>query len=285
MSTERLMELGSVPTQQQMQQQMHERTIAMESKFTFHDLLIEAAEVQCGRSITVQQSNATNADLKEFNDSIVVKVLQYEEKPLPVGRAIVNISAKEVKNYGEENTKDATAKDISKTTVGKASAGVIGRNYQFISTQGLSWDADGEIGLKILVSGMTGGSFGLGGDTSLIQVLGNSLGNAIVNQEESICVPPGKKVFVTFTEYAVLYQLPYKLEFKVPNYRSIRVFYRKPCCCGLTTKSSSTLIPYQRIICKLPNYHEDGKYAYFTQEGLLSWIGEFCEVDKRESTV
>ena len=293
MSTDNLMELGSVPTQQQMeqnmQQQMHDRTIAIESKFTFYDLLIEAAKAQCGQSIAVRQSNnVTNALLKEFCDSIVVRVLQREEKPLPAGRTIVDISTKEVKNYGEESTKDPSAKDISKTTVGKASAGMIGRNYQFIGTQGLSWEADENIGLKILVSGMTGGSIGLCRDTSEIQSLGNSLGNALgyeFNQEESICVPPGKKVLVTLTTYAVLYQLRYKLEFKVPNYRSILVFYNKPFCCGLVTRSSSTSIPYQRIICNLPNYREDGTHAYFTQEGFLSWIGEFCDVDKREAVL
>ena len=271
-----------------MQQQMHERTIANESKFTFYDLLIEAAKAQCGQSIAVQQSNVTNMHLKEFSDSIVVRVLQREEKPLSAGRTIVDISTKEVKNYGEESTKDRSAKDISKTTVGKASAGMMGRNYQFIGTQGLSWDVDEKIGLKILVSGMTGGSIGLGRDTSERQALGNSLGNALgyeFNHEESICVPPGKKIQVTLTTYAVLYQLRYKLEFKVPIYHSILVSYKKPHCCGLVTRSSSTSIPYQRIICNLPNYREDGMHAYFTQEGFLSWIGEFCEVDKREAVV
>ena len=292
MSTDNLVELGNLPVQEQMeqhmQQEIQERMIPIESKFTFYDLLIEAAKAQCGQNIEIRQSNVTNAQLKEFCDSFVVRVLQREEKPISVGRSIVNISKKELKNYGEGNTKDPSAKDISKTTVNKASAAMIGRNYQFIGTQGLSWDADEKIGFKILVLGMTGGSIGLGQNTAEILALGNSLSNALgyeFNQEESICVPPGKKVYVTLTTYAVLYQLRHKLEFKVPKYRSVLVYYYKPFCCGLVANGSLTSIPYQRIIRHLPNYREDGTHAYFTQEGFLAWIGEFCEVDKREAVV
>lgn len=282
MSTEDLLELRSYQTQGRMTS-----TAPVATKMTFYDLLVQAAQAEYGQNITILHTVLTDNQLKNFRKSVSIKVLHREEKPTPVGRTIVDISTKEFKNYATEDGNDPTAKDITKATVSKSSASSIGQSYQFISTQGLAWEASA-IGLQILAMGMAGGAIGFGQDSSVVETFGNSLQSSLgfeFSQEEAVCVPPGKKVHVTITTSKVLYQLGYTLEFSVPKNWSVFVSYSKPCLCGLFKCSSSRYIPYSRIVRNLPNYREDDLFAYFTQEGFLSWMGESCEVDKKEALV
>ena len=142
-------------------------TEAMESSssdtsYTFKDLLTEAAKAECGRNITVRDTAFTTNQLKNFEDSIVIKVLHREDKPTEVGRTIVDISKKEFKNHAEES-KDHTAKDTTKATVNKSSSTKKARSYQFQSTQGVNWGVGGNIGLQVMGMGMGGGTMGISG--------------------------------------------------------------------------------------------------------------------------
>ena len=126
-----------------------------------------------------------------------------------------------------------TLKNITKATVNKCLANSNVKSYQFISTQGLVWDVSTDIGPQVLVMGMTGGSFQT---SSVIQTFGSSLKSSLgfnFFQEETVCVPPGKRVHVIITTSKVLYQLGYTLEFSVPKTGTVYVTYEEPCFCNL----------------------------------------------------
>ena len=285
MSTEDSLELRSYPTQERM-------SSTTTTGMTFKELLDEAAKAEYGQNIRVRNTAFTDNHLEAFKNSISFKVLHRAEKPSLEGRTIVDISTKEFKNNAAEDGKDPTARDTTKATVKKSTATSKGRNYEFASTQGVSWDIGGNVGLQMLAMGMAGGSFGFGGkygkNKSKSVTVGSNLEESLgfeYSQEETICVPPGKKVHVTITTYTVQYRLNYTLEFSVPKSGSVFVSYSKSCCCGLCSDTHSRYIPYSRIVRTLPNFREDNQNAYFTEEGFLSWIGESCEVDKREAPV
>ena len=107
------------------------------------------------------------------------------------------------------------------------------------------------------------------------------------NQEERIVIPAGKKVLVAFTTYFVEYHLRYKLEFRVPKMHTIPVKYKdfKPTCTCFPDGRTAVFIEvyYKTVVHNLPEYREDSQYAYFTQEGVLSWLGESYEVTKTEA--
>ena len=257
---------------------------------TFEDLLVIAAEDVLGEDIQLRDHSTTKKNMASFKTSLSISVIRREETPTPVGRTIVDVFAKEFKNNGVPDDKNPTAGDITKAFVHKTREAIQGRNYRFISNQGIVWNMGDTFGLQMLAMGVSGGSMGLHGQyrqnvTSLSTVadaLGASLGFKY-SQEENITIPPGKKIYVTVTTYIIEYHINYKLEFCVPKWRTVYVSYRKPCC--LCKCKKSAYIPYRQMVCNLPEFREDSHYAYFTQEGVLSWIGESCEVNKREAPV
>ena len=269
---------------------------AMESSssansYTFKDLLTEAAKAECGRNITVRNTAFTTKQLTTFADSISMTVLEHENKPNEVGRSVVDISEKEFINTAKES-QDHTAKDITKAIVNKSSSTKEGRSYQFQSNEGVNWGVGGNIGLQVMAMGMAGGTMGLSGNYGKNKSTSETTGSSIDTelgfsycQEESISVPPGKKVHVTITTYTVRYRLHYKLQFSVPKSGSVFVSYDKPCCCGLARNTASRYIRYSQIVRTLPNFREDDKNAYFTQDGFLSWVGESCKVVKKEAPI
>ena len=259
---------------------------------TFDDLLLFAAEDALGEDIELQEHLRTKRDLTAFKDSLSIRILSRQDKPTAVGRTTVDVYAKEYKNYGVPDDKNPGNGDITKVFVYKTCPTATGRNYRFTSNQGIVWNMYDDFGLQMLAMGVSGGSMGLYGNyhqniTSLGSVastLGASLGFTY-NQEDNITIPAGKKVHVATTTYITEYHLRYKLEFCIPKMRTIFVKYRKPCCGCLCGCNKSSNIHYWTMVYNLPEFREDSQYAYFTQEGILSWLGESCEVNKTEAPV
>lgn len=258
-------------------------TTPVTTNISFHDLLIQAAHAAYGHDITVLHHRKTDRDLRNLQQSISVKVLRYEENPTAVAKTVVDVSTKVFVN-------DATSKETTKVTLSKPSTTSNKRVYQFISTQGLVWDLTTNFSYLALAMGLAGGSVGFRAETSVAKPLAANLETSLGfefsrDQEETVCVPSGKKVEVTLTTTKVMYQLGYTLEFSVPKTWLVFVTFKKPCCCGLRERRKSKYLPYWRSVRSLPNYREDEKFAYFTQRGYLAWIGESCEVNKRETSV
>ena len=270
-------ELTGYPVAEAMESPSSDKT------YTFKELLIEAAKAEYGRDITVRDTVFTTNQLKNFKESIgVVEVLHREDKPKAIYRSIVDISTKEFKNFAKES-KDHTAKDTTKVIVNKSSSSKEGRNYQFQSNKGVHWDVGGNIGLQVLgISGNYGRNKSTSETTSTFSDTQLGFSNC---QEETISVPPGKKVHATITTYTVKYRLRYKVLLGLPKSGSVLVSYSKPCCCGLVGNTSSRYIRYSQIVRNLPNFREDDRNAYFTQDGFLEWVGDSCEVEKHEDSV
>lgn len=264
---------------------------------TCEDLLKFAAEGLLGENIKLKPYPETDRNMMSFKNSISIRVLNREENPRAVGRTIVDIYTKEYKNHGDASA-DAKSSgsngDITKALVHRSSPGSTGRNYKFTSKQGIVWNMHENFGVQLLAIGMGGGTVGLDGDysgnthmTSLekaASVLGASLGFSY-NQEENITIPPGKKVLVAFTTSIIEYQVRYKLEFRLPKFGTITVKYKKPCLGCLCNRTNYAVVPYWSMVKNLAEYRDEGEYVYFTQEGVLSWFSESCDVNKTEASL
>ena len=258
---------------------------------TFKELLKSATEHQVGKEdIRIRDVLLTERQLTEFLDSIFVKVIRREEKPMPVSRTTVDISTKEFKN--DAVSKDPSITDTTKVIVKKSSFDTKGRNYQWTSSDSTTWNIGGSLGMNVGVLTYGGVNAGVNAGFSKTkgtsQTQGDSHENSLgfeYSQEETICVPPGKIVHVIITTYLVNYELPYTLEFSVAKSGSIYVSYIDSCCCGLVTNTKTAYVPYEKVISKLPGYREDTEKAYFTQDLKLTWVGESCLVEKSETSL
>lgn len=263
------------------------------NRATCEDLLKFAAEDQLGNNIELEKYPETDKDMIAFKNAISIRVLNREESPRTVGKTVVDIYTKEYKNYADKSSGNG---DTTKALVHRSNPGPTGRNYQFTSKQGIVWNMHENIGVQLLAIGTGGGNMGLGSDhcqnvhmtsnsvEKVASALGASLGFSY-NQEENITIPPGKKVLVAFTTAIVEYHLGYKLEFRLPKMQTVTVKYKKPCLGCLCRFTNFANISYKAMVRNLPEYREDGAYVYFTQEGVLSWFGESCQVNKNEASL
>ena len=219
--------------------------------------------------------------VRDFENSVSIRVLNREEQPSVIGRSIIDVAIKEYKNFAVETT----GKDTCTMTVSKSCDTNDEREYKFTSAEGIVWGLNADTGRRILAMAMTQGSMGLGTKKTATETSLQNIGFRY-HQEETVSVPPGKRVYVSITTFKVVYQMRYTFEFSVPKYGSFPIRYRKSCCnccCFSFLKCTRTdNVHYWQVVRGLPNYREDNNFAYFTQDGFLSWIGEACEVNKHE---
>ena len=160
-----------------------------------------------------------------------------------------------------------------------------GHNYQESVTKGVQWGANANVGLQFGLP-QVGGSAGLGfnfqrqNTTTLVNEKKKE--NKVELQshhEETVKIPPGKKVIVKMTSYRVRYRLDYTMEYKIPKITTIRVRV-DTCGAGLPFCKRSVFITAQQLLQFLPGYREDEEFVYFTQEGELRWVADRMEVKK-----
>ena len=102
-------------------------------------------------------------------------------------------------------------------------------------------------------------------------------------QEEKISVAPGTRVKAQITSYSVRYEQRYTLKLSIPSSLSLPVTYKTRCqqmCFGICRNTG--LVNITHMLMTLPNYCVEEDKATFTQDGILSWIGEGSSVDKSE---
>ena len=102
-------------------------------------------------------------------------------------------------------------------------------------------------------------------------------------QEEKISVAPGTRVKAQITSYRMKYEQRYTLKFSIPSSFNIPVTYRTRCqrmCFGICRNSG--FVNITQMLQMLPNYCVEEDMATFTQNGILSWIGDGSSVDKSE---
>ena len=263
------------------------------ANFTMKDLLVQTAKRLYGHDITVRDTFLATKELKDLDEALEAEPeIQPNVVPTVVAKTLLDITVKEFKNYAVADGRDPTAQDTTKATVVKTSSSKQGRHYEFKSSEGKNWNLSGSIGIQLGMapygSGSVGGGAGYGKNKTKSETEGMHNENTYsfeYSQEETVCIPPGKKVRVEIRTYSVRYEMPYTVRFTIPRFGTVSVSYSKPCCCGLSTTSKTKRITYLSIVRNLPDFHKDEKHSYFTQSGKVTWLGDSCEVVKHEAPV
>ena len=99
------------------------------------------------------------------------------------------------------------------------------------------------------------------------------------HHEETVKIPPGKKVAVKMTSYRVRYRLQYTMEYKIFKAASIRVRV-DTCGIGIPLCTNLKFLTAKQLMQTLPGFREDEENAYFVQEGELRWIADRMVVQK-----
>ena len=272
--------LGNAIIQQQPQQQT-------ELQMTWWDRLVNAARIRFGPDIQLVESPAvTQNELTRFVDDLLLKVVHSDPEPSMVRSAIVDITHKEFVNLGEREN------DESIIRVGKNAPIAIGTRYHFIMTgSNIRFDNKYNFGAQIVTLSMTGGCLSVGGTYSSIK--DQAYNQALMfnyNQEEKVIVPPKTKVKAKIVTSTRKYQQNYTLEFSTPRSRCVRVTYftraeqqlNNICSCY---QPDVGYIYAADLMRNLPNFKDSDGYCSFTQDGVLTWIGEACSVEKSEQPV
>ncbi len=252
---------------------------------TFWQLFERAAKQKYGQNICVVKTD--DHETKVNNIDFQLSVVAMDPKPSEKTRTIVDINMKEYINYGK------VAQDESVVQINKKSSKTEGGRYTFSSTKGVNFGFGGNIGAQVMGAAVAGGSIGISGHydkskstTEEAEKSSTEGTEYCYNQEEKIVVPPGTRVKATITTYRMKYEIKYTIKLSVGRNEYLRMAYRNTCqrhlCCGVFR--SSGWVNIRDMFSTLPNYNPDDEdeTASFTQDGVLSWVGEGCSVEKFE---
>ena len=260
---------------------------------TVRQLLEQAVRNKYGRRIRLLSTPATDAELERFWNNLRISIRPVDTEPKEVGRSIVDITTKDYINNGSE--KDESTIEISKPT-GIAK----GSSAEWYVKNGLSWSVNSNVGSNIMrlaamvpVSG-TVGAVGLITKQRLEEdSIGHTLGaDSLMLQykkQEKVVVPPHSKVTVSVTSYAIRYSFNYTLQLSALATDAISIQFRTPCqniwagCCTGCCKSTGYITARELLTAmQLPGYSEGSGWVHFTQDGVLSWVGDAVKVQKKE---
>ena len=249
---------------------------------TFWELYERAAKNQFGEDIRVIKTPWATKQIDELNFEI--SVVDAEPTPKEATRTIIDINMKEYTNHGQKDV-DETMVKVSKST-----SKTKGSRYSFSSTKGVDWGIGGNIGGQIMGIAMVGGNASInanyGRHKSTTTGKEESEDNSFTisyEQQEKISVAPGTRVKARITSYSVKYEQRYTLKLSIPRSLNIPVTYRTRCqrmCFGICRNAG--FVNITQMLMTLPNYCIEEDKATFTQDGILSWIGEGSSVDKAE---
>jgi len=262
-------------------------------QWTVARLLEEAARIKYGRRIRFLYTSATEGQLQRFWDNLRVSIKPVDTEPREVGRSIVDITTKDYVNSGSES--DESIVEICKP------AGVAkGTSAEWYVQNGLTWSVSSNIGTNIMrlaamvpVRGTVGAVGSITQQRLVREALGHSLSADTLSfaykREEKVVVPPRSKVSVTITSYAIRYSFHYTLQFSALQSEEISIKFRTKfqdywggCCLGCCVSSGIITARELLTAMPLPGFSEDSNWVRFTQEGILSWVGDGSKVQKIE---
>ena len=251
---------------------------------TFWQLFEQAAKRRYGQNIRVLKT--ASYETKVNNIDLQLSVVAMEQKPSERKRTIVDINMKEYVNHGK------VAQDESIVQINKKSFKTEGDRYTFSSTKGVNFGVGSNLGAQVMGAAVAGGSIGISGhydkskstteETEKSSTKGYEYS---YNQEEKIVVPPRTRVTATITTYRMKYEIKYTMKLSVDRNAFLQMVYKTPCqhlCFGVFR--SSGYVNIRDMFSTLPNYNpeDEDETASFTQDGILSWVGEGCSVEKIE---
>ena len=186
--------------------------------------------------------------------------------------------------YNHNGSEDSTTVKINKSVENAE-----GRSYSVSTTKGVEWGGGVALGLQFGMPqiGLNASSKGninytrtkletvTKADTKTHKLQVKS------HHEETVEIPPDKKVKITMTSYRVRYKLPYTMEYKVPKTEGIPVMYDSYVSVGLIVACSKIgFLTAAQLMHTLPGYCEDDEYVHFTQEAELRWTADRMVVKK-----
>ena len=239
-----------------------------------------------GRHAKLRKSWQSDEDKKEFLRCVFADARNISEstEPEETSKTTVDVNEKIYSNHhGSED--ETTVKLVSTTENAE------GHSYSVSTTSGVEWGGGANLGLQFGLP-QFGTGLNVGGNASFKKFNSKTVKdedtktNKVESQahhEETVKIPPGKKVVVKMTSFRVRYKLPYTMEYKVPKTKGLSVRY-DPCggigflglCCARTGYLTAT-----QMMHTLSGFREDAEYVYFTQQGELRWIADRMVVDKK----
>ncbi len=251
---------------------------------TFWQLFEQAAKQKYGQNIRVLKT--AFYETKVNNIDFQLNIVAMEQNPSEKTRTIVDINMKEFVNYGK------VARDESIVHINKKSSKTEGDRYTFSSTKGVKFGFGGNLGAQVMGAAVAGGSIGISGHydkskstTEETEKSSTEDSEYSYNQKEKIVVPPGTCVKARITTYRMKYEMKYTVKLSADRNAFLQVVYKTPCqylCFGRC--KSSGYVNIRDMFSTLPNYNpeDENDTASFTQDGVLSWVGEGCSVEKNE---
>ena len=261
--------------------------------FSVEDLLEEAAKIKYGRSIHFLRTAATDAELQKFWNNLRISIRPVDTKPREVGRSTVDVVTKDYINNGSEQ-------DVSVIEVSKPAGIAKGSSAEWYVKNGLSWAVSSNVGgniMRLAAMVPVSGTVGAVGSITKQRLEEDAIGHTLsadsltfkYRKEERVIVPPHSKVTVSIISYAIRYSFNYTLQLSALATNIIPVKFRTPCqacwaCCCVICCTSSGYITARELLTavQLPGYSEGSGWVHFTQDGVLSWVGDGVKVQKEE---
>lgn len=245
------------------------------STVTVWDIYLTAARCMFGDDIEVIRTAHISNILNNlcFNLVVVASDQQVTEKT----QTTVDITTKEYTNCSDKDV-DETLVKVKKHYIAAKE-----NQYYFSPTNGVNLGMGANIGAKVMGLSMGGGSALVGGIHNKYKSREENFQADFrysYEHEERIKIPPQSRVNVKITTYAIKYEQSYTLRFSIPASYSLQVKYKTKfnqiCCC-----SNTGYITAAQLFQTLPSFHEQNGMARFYQHGILSWMGEGSNIEKK----
>ncbi len=265
-----------------MMQPLHEAT----GLVTWWDRLVNAARIRFGPDIQLHEPAVTQKRLARFIEDLLFTIVHSDPEPLMARPTIIDVTFKEFVNLGERTNDETTIR------VGKNLPIASGTRYHFSMSEGVKFDHKYNFGPQIVGLCMTGGYMSVGTNYAIKDQSYNEALMFNYYQEEKVTIPPKTKVKAKIVTSTKKYRQKYTLEFSTPRSHFILVSYftnaqqqYQDCnYCGCCQPSVGYLYAAD-LLRTLPNFKDSDGYCSFTQDGVLTWIGETCSVEKSEQPV
>ncbi len=240
--------------------------------------LQDAAKRKFGRGIFIVGS--TEAEIQRFWGQVHYKAIRFDDRPKPVGRAVIDIDVKSHCNFGEKV-------DHMEITTKKTSSQKRTKTYQL--SLGKSWTFQAGANVNIDAKFFNIAGAGIGGNTSLSrtetknetakdeteEALGQEFG--IIEKLEIL---PKTKVKATITTWAITYESKTQVEVRVDREASIPVRFRSPFqqAAGGICTSLGYVTAEEIFRANGQEVHLETDTMWFLFDSAFSYLGEELEV-------
>ena len=256
------------------------------------DVLFNAVEAKFGKHVEICNFMDVNLQLKKFVNSLCFEVVDSgTKKDISVSQpCVLDVTHKEISN---NNGDDSDKVDLG---VGKDTSVFVGMKYHFLSKNGVQFDTSYKLGTQAISVGITGGFIRVGDDITTKDQSYNTKLKYEYLQKEKVIIPPDKKISAKITTTSKKYSSDYTLSFialtkaEAIEVHLVHKFQKKffcfiadgcPLCCGPLVRHLSTI----DLLQAMPDFKADEKFCTFTIDGILTWIGEDCKIEKTQMDI